>query len=168
MQLRRTLLPRVLAGVPHQPVERWGCVCVCVCACAREKVFSGLHACMFVCVPVAHCYYVATRECCGFQATPSSFVVIDEIGRGTSTSDGLAIAWAVRPCRLCCVTALSYSPRFAAQILEDLCLRLNCRTLFATHFHELSHVAAKQLPCVGCLSTGVHTTEHGPVLTHKA
>ncbi len=51
------------------------------------------------------------------QAGPRSFVVIDEIGRGTSTLDGLAIAWAV---------------------LEALHATIRCRTIFATHFHELA------------------------------
>jgi DNA mismatch repair protein MutS len=51
------------------------------------------------------------------QATPHSFVVLDEIGRGTATYDGLAIAWAV------------------AEALHDT---NRARTLFATHYHELA------------------------------
>ncbi len=54
------------------------------------------------------------------QAGPRSLVVVDEIGRGTSTVDGLAIAWAV---------------------LEALHSALRCRTIFATHFHELAELA---------------------------
>jgi DNA mismatch repair protein MutS len=50
-------------------------------------------------------------------AGPRSLVVVDEIGRGTATLDGLAIAWAV---------------------LEALHDRVRCRTIFATHFHELA------------------------------
>ena len=50
-------------------------------------------------------------------AGPRSLVVVDEIGRGTATLDGLAIAWAV---------------------LESLHSQIRCRTLFATHFHELA------------------------------
>ena len=54
------------------------------------------------------------------QAGPKSMVVVDEIGRGTSTLDGLAIAWAV---------------------LESLHSVIRCRTIFATHFHELAELA---------------------------
>ncbi|WP_239479064.1 DNA mismatch repair protein MutS [Lichenicola cladoniae] len=53
-------------------------------------------------------------------AGPRSLVVVDEIGRGTSTLDGLAIAWAV---------------------LESLHGAQRCRTIFATHFHELGELA---------------------------
>jgi DNA mismatch repair protein MutS len=54
------------------------------------------------------------------QAGPRSLVVVDEIGRGTATLDGLAIAWAV---------------------LEALHSVIRCRTIFATHFHELAELA---------------------------
>ncbi len=64
------------------------------------------------------------------QAGPRSLVVVDEIGRGTSTLDGLAIAWAV---------------------LEALHGQIRCRTVFATHFHELAHLA-ETMPRL-CLNT---------------
>ena len=50
-------------------------------------------------------------------ATEKSLVIMDEVGRGTGTNDGLSIAWAVS---------------------EELLCRLKCRTFFATHYHELS------------------------------
>ena len=53
------------------------------------------------------------------QATARSLVVLDEIGRGTATYDGLAIAWAT------------------AEALHDVNC---CRTLFATHYHELARL----------------------------
>ncbi len=54
------------------------------------------------------------------QATERSFVILDEVGRGTSTYDGLALAWAV---------------------VEAVHERNRCRCLFATHYHELSRLA---------------------------
>jgi DNA mismatch repair protein MutS len=62
------------------------------------------------------------------HATRSSLVILDEVGRGTSTYDGLSIAQAV-------VEHLHESPR------------LGCRTLFATHYHELTALA-ERLPRV--------------------
>ena len=56
------------------------------------------------------------------QATERSFVILDEVGRGTSTYDGLAIAWAV------------------VEAIHD---RSRCRCLFATHYHELTRLAER-------------------------
>ena len=56
------------------------------------------------------------------QATERSLVILDEIGRGTSTFDGLSIAWAA---------------------IEHLHETNRCRALFATHFHELTALSAK-------------------------
>jgi len=56
------------------------------------------------------------------QAGPRSFVILDEVGRGTSTYDGLAIAWAV------------------VEAIHD---RARCRCLFATHYHELTRLAER-------------------------
>ena len=56
------------------------------------------------------------------QASPQSLVILDEIGRGTSTYDGLAIAWAV------------------VEAMHD---QARCRTLFATHYHELTRLAGR-------------------------
>ncbi|RVT92664.1 DNA mismatch repair protein MutS [Sphingomonas crocodyli] len=56
------------------------------------------------------------------QATERSFVILDEVGRGTSTYDGLAIAWAV------------------VEAVHDM---NRCRCLFATHYHELTRLAER-------------------------
>lgn len=70
-------------------------------------------------------------------ATDRSVVILDEIGRGTSTYDGLSLAWS---------------------IVEYLHERIGCRTLFATHYHELTELA-EELPGVANLNVAVE--EHG-------
>jgi DNA mismatch repair protein MutS len=72
------------------------------------------------------------------NATPKSLVILDEIGRGTSTFDGLSIAWAV---------------------VEYLCGQdVQAKTLFATHYHELSELEGR-LP--GVANFRVAAKEHG-------
>ncbi len=71
------------------------------------------------------------------HATHRSLVVLDEIGRGTSTYDGLSIAWAVA---------------------EDLVDRVGCRGMFATHYHELCELAETR-PSV--VNQCVAVSEHG-------
>ena len=56
------------------------------------------------------------------NATPRSLIVLDEIGRGTSTFDGLSLAWS---------------------IVEHLHNQVGAKTLFATHYHELTELAAR-------------------------
>jgi DNA mismatch repair protein MutS len=79
------------------------------------------------------------------RATRRSLVVVDEIGRGTSTYDGLAIAWAV------------------AEHLHDV---VACRALFATHYHELTELATSR---PGIDNWSVSAREHAGdiVFLHK-
>ena len=63
------------------------------------------------------------------NATDRSLVILDEIGRGTSTFDGLSIAWSV------------------AEHLHDI---TGCRTLFATHYHELTDLARTRPGVTNC------------------
>ena len=80
------------------------------------------------------------------QATPRSFVILDEIGRGTATYDGLAIAWA-------CAEALHETNR--------------CRALFATHYHELA-VLEDRLPHVANLSMRAKEWKGDLIFLHEA
>ena len=80
------------------------------------------------------------------QATPRSLVVLDEIGRGTATWDGLAIAWA-------CAEALHETN--------------GCRALFATHYHELAALETR-LDHVGNLSLRAKEWNGDLVFLHEA
>jgi len=79
------------------------------------------------------------------QATARSFVILDEIGRGTATYDGLSIAWAV---------------------IEHLHNQLTCRTLFATHYHELTSLT-DSLPSLACYSMKVKEWKDTLVFLHE-
>ena len=79
------------------------------------------------------------------QATPQSLVILDEIGRGTSTYDGLAIAWAV------------------VEAMHD---EMKCRTLFATHYHELTRLAGR-LDCLSLHHVRAREWKGDLVLLHE-
>jgi len=79
------------------------------------------------------------------QASPSSLVILDEIGRGTSTYDGLAIAWAV------------------VEAMHD---QVKCRTLFATHYHELTRLAGR-LDCLSLHHVRAREWKGDLVLLHE-
>ena len=81
------------------------------------------------------------------HATPRSLIILDEIGRGTSTYDGLSIAWSV-------VEYIHNHPR------------LRSRTLFATHYHELTKLA-NLLPGVRNFNVAVTETGDHVVFLHK-
>ncbi len=79
------------------------------------------------------------------HATPRSLVLLDEIGRGTATFDGLSIAWAVA---------------------EHLATTIGARTIFATHYHELNELASL-LPSVGNAQVLVEETGDDLVFLHR-
>jgi len=73
------------------------------------------------------------------SATPNSLIILDEIGRGTSTFDGLSIAWAV------------------VEYLVDQ-KKIGAKTLFATHYHELSELEGR---LAGVVNYRISVKEHG-------
>ncbi len=79
------------------------------------------------------------------HATEKSLVILDEIGRGTATFDGLSIAWAV------------------AEHLHD---ETKCRTLFATHYHELTDLANTRDAVVNC-NVAVREWNEEIIFLHK-
>ena len=79
------------------------------------------------------------------QATERSLVILDEIGRGTATFDGLSIAWAS---------------------IEHLHEVNKCRTLFATHYHELT-VLADKLPALSCHTMRIKEWKDEIVFLHE-
>lgn len=81
------------------------------------------------------------------QASPRSLVILDEIGRGTSTYDGLSIAWAV------------------AEHLHNLD-GVGVKTLFATHYHELTELARSN-PRVRNLNVAIREWQNDIIFFHK-
>ncbi len=79
------------------------------------------------------------------QATPNSFVILDEIGRGTSTFDGLSIAWAT---------------------LENLHDINQCRCLFATHYHELTSLSSR-LSALSCHTVKIKEWKNDIIFMHE-
>jgi len=79
------------------------------------------------------------------QATEKSFVILDEIGRGTSTFDGVALAWSV---------------------IEYLHNTIQCRSLFATHYHELTALK-DMLPRLACYTIKIREWEGDVIFLHQ-
>ena len=79
------------------------------------------------------------------NATPRSLIILDEIGRGTSTFDGLSLAWS---------------------ILEHVHNQVGAKTLFATHYHELTELAAR-LPRVKNFNVAVREWRDQVVFLRK-
>jgi len=105
---------------------------------AQDEIFAGQSTFMVEMVETANILH---------HATPRSLLVLDEIGRGTSTYDGVSIAWAV-------VEYIHNHPQ------------LRAKTLFATHYHELTQLA-DLLPGVRNYNVAVSEAEGRVVFLHK-
>lgn len=105
---------------------------------AQDEIFAGQSTFMVEMVETANILHHATQR---------SLLILDEIGRGTSTYDGVSIAWAV-------VEYIHNHPR------------LRSKTLFATHYHELTQLA-DLLPGVRNYNVAVSETEGKVVFLHK-
>lgn len=105
---------------------------------AQDEIHAGLSTFMVEMVETANILN---------NATPRSFLILDEIGRGTSTYDGLSIAWAV-------IEFIHNAPH------------LRSRTLFATHYHELTKLA-ETLPNLKNYNVAVSDHDGTVVFLHK-
>jgi DNA mismatch repair protein MutS len=105
---------------------------------AKDEIFAGQSTFMVEMVETANILNNATNQ---------SLIILDEIGRGTSTYDGLSIAWSV-------VEYIHNHPK------------LRSRTLFATHYHELTQLSSL-LPNVRNYNVAVTEAENQVVFLHK-
>jgi DNA mismatch repair protein MutS len=111
------ILGQIGAPIPAS-AARWGVVdSIFTRIGAHDAIARGQSTFMVEMTELAHLLHHAGER---------SLVILDEIGRGTSTYDGMSVAWAT---------------------LEWICTRVKSRTLFATHYHELTRLA-ERLPAL--------------------
>jgi DNA mismatch repair protein MutS len=103
---------------------------------ASDELSRGLSTFMVEMTETARILNTATRQ---------SLVILDEIGRGTSTYDGISLAWS---------------------IIEHIHEHLGCRTLFATHYHELTDLE-QQLPGVRNYNVAVKEWQDQVAFLHQ-
>ena len=119
--MRQTALIVILGqmGAPVPASQaRWGAVSRLYTRIgAHDAIARGQSTFMVEMTELAHILHHADEH---------SLIILDEIGRGTSTYDGISVAWST---------------------LEWICRQIRCRTLFATHYHELTRLA-QELPPV--------------------
>jgi DNA mismatch repair protein MutS len=125
----------VILGQMGAPVPaaaaRWGAVdAIYTRIGAHDAIARGQSTFMVEMTELAHLLHHASEK---------SLVILDEIGRGTSTYDGMSVAWAT---------------------LEWICSRIRARTLFATHYHELTRLV-ERLPQLKNAHMAVDSTHSG-------
>jgi DNA mismatch repair protein MutS len=129
--MRQTALIVILGqmGAPVPAARaRWGAVSRLYTRIgAHDAIARGQSTFMVEMSELAHILHHADEH---------SLIILDEIGRGTSTYDGISVAWST---------------------LEWICRQIRCRTLFATHYHELTRLAP-ELPLAANAHMGVEGT----------
>ncbi len=133
------LLAQIGCFVPTQSARITLCDRIFVRSGASDVITSGLSTFM---VEMTETAYILNN------ATDKSLIVMDEIGRGTSTYDGISIAWAI------------------AEYLIN-CSKACPKTLFATHYHELQKLEDKYPQKIKNFQVLVGGTQEDPVFLHK-
>jgi DNA mismatch repair protein MutS len=124
------ILGQMGAPVPASDA-RWGSVSSLYTRIgAHDAIARGQSTFMVEMSELAHILHYADSR---------SLIILDEIGRGTSTYDGMSVAWAT---------------------LEWICQKIQARTLFATHYHELTRLAS-QLPLLANAHMAVESEKTG-------
>lgn len=131
-----TILAQMGSFVPAKSARIGVCDRVLARVGANDELARGLSTFMVEMTETARILNTATAR---------SLVILDEIGRGTSTYDGLSLAWA---------------------ITEHLHDRVGCRTLFATHYHELTQLSTT-LEGLRNLNVAVREWQGDVVFLHK-
>ncbi len=131
-----TLLAHCGCWVPARRMRAGLCDRIFTRVGAADELARGQSTFMVEMLETANILHNATRQ---------SLVILDEIGRGTSTYDGLSLAWAIS---------------------EHLAVKVGCRALFATHYHELTELA-ELLDPVFNLNVAVREFEDQVVFLHR-
>lgn len=128
------LLGQMGAPVPAQSA-RWGSVSSLYTRIgAHDAIARGQSTFMVEMSELAHILH---------HADDRSLIILDEIGRGTSTYDGVSVAWAT---------------------LEWICMQIKARTLFATHYHELTRLSSS-IPLLANAHMAVETSAEAGLKT---
>lgn len=130
-----TLMAQIGSFIPAQEANITIVDRIFVRSGASDVITSGLSTFMVEMVETAQILN---------QATENSLIIMDEIGRGTSTYDGISIAWAVA---------------------ENIAKELGAKTLFATHYHELQELE-KEYPNIKNFHMAVENQNDKPIFLH--